>query len=46
MKALRSVIDEYDERVLIGETDDISFYGQGDDELQLVFNFPLMRQEN
>ncbi len=41
--ALRKVIDEYDDRVLIGETDDISFYGDADNELQLNFNFPLMR---
>jgi alpha-glucosidase len=43
MKDLRALIDEYDDRVLIGETDEISFYGAGDDELHLVFNFPLMR---
>lgn len=43
MKELRGVIDEYEDRVLIGETDDIAFYGSGDDELQLNFNFPLMR---
>lgn len=41
--ALRKVIDEYDDRVLIGETDDISFYGDNDNELHLNFNFPLMR---
>lgn len=45
MKELRKVINEYDDRVLIGETDDIQFYGDGGDELQLVFNFPLMRLE-
>lgn len=43
MKELRDVINEYDDRVLIGETDDIAFYGSGDDELHLNFNFPLMR---
>jgi alpha-glucosidase len=43
MSELRQVIDEYDNRVLIGETDDLAFYGNGDDELHLVFNFPLMR---
>lgn len=42
MKELRQVIDEYDDRVLIGETDDLAFYGNGEDELHLVFNFPLM----
>lgn len=42
MKELRKVIDEFDDRVLIGETEDIAFYGDGTDELHLVFNFPLM----
>lgn len=42
MQELRAVIDEYEDRVLVGETDDISFYGSGEDELHLVFNFPLM----
>jgi len=45
MKELRKLIDEYDDRVLIGETDDIAFYGNGDDELHLNFNFPLMRTQ-
>jgi alpha-glucosidase len=44
MRELRKVLDEYDQRVLVGETDDIAFYGNGDDELNLVFNFPLMRE--
>ena len=43
MKEFRKVIDEYDDRVLVGETEEISFYGSGEDELHLVFNFPLMR---
>lgn len=43
MKDLRKVIDEYDDRVLIGETEDIRFYGNGSDELHLNFNFPLMK---
>ncbi len=42
-RALRKVVDEYDDRVLIGETDDIAFYGDNDNELHLNFNFPLMR---
>lgn len=45
MQELRVVIDEYSDRVLIGETDDISYYGDGDNELHLVFNFPLMQTE-
>ncbi|KAF0111633.1 MAG: alpha-glucosidase [Chloroflexi bacterium] len=43
MKDLRKVINKYEDRVLIGETDDVAFYGNNDDELQLNFNFPLMR---
>lgn len=42
MKELRQVIDEYEDRVLIGETEDITYYGSDDDELQLNFNFPLI----
>ncbi|MBK9925724.1 MAG: alpha-glucosidase [Anaerolineales bacterium] len=44
MKELRAVLNEYDgDRMLVGEDDHIEFHGNGDDELQLVFNFPLMR---
>ncbi len=44
MKELRALVDEYPgDRVLIGEGDDIAYYGNGNDELHLVFNFPLMR---
>ncbi len=43
MRELRQVINEYPDRILIGETDDIAFYGNGNDELHLNFNFPLMR---
>lgn len=43
MRELRNVVDKYPDRVLVGETDEISYYGNGTDELQLVFNFPLMR---
>ncbi len=46
MKELRAVLDEYDgDRMLVGEDDDIHYMGTGDDELHLVFNFPLMRTE-
>jgi alpha-glucosidase len=42
MKELRAILDEYDgDRMLVGEDDDINYMGNGDDELQLVFNFPL-----
>lgn len=43
MQELRSVVDEYPDRVLVGETDDLTYYGDGDNELHMVFNFPLMR---
>ena len=46
MKELRAILDEYDrDRMLVGEDDDIRYMGNGDDELHLVFNFPLMRTE-
>lgn len=46
MKELRAVLDEYPgDRMLVGEDDDIAYMGDGRDELNLVFNFPLMRAE-
>ncbi|HVN16472.1 MAG TPA: alpha-amylase family glycosyl hydrolase, partial [Anaerolineales bacterium] len=46
MKELRAVLDEYDgDRMLVGEDDHISYMGDGNDELNLVFNFPLMWTE-
>jgi alpha-glucosidase len=48
MKELRAVLDAYaypGDRMLVGEDDDIAYMGNGDDELHLVFNFPLMRAE-
>src|SRR5690606_24291813 len=43
MRQLRAVVDEYPSKVLVGESEEIAFYGNGKDELHLVFNFPLMR---
>jgi alpha-glucosidase len=43
MQELRQVVDVYPDRVLVGESAEISFYGDGTNELHLVFNFPLMR---
>jgi alpha-glucosidase len=44
MKELRAILDEYDrDRMLVGEDDNIDYMGNGEDELHLVFNFPLMR---
>ncbi len=45
MKELRQVVDEFPDRVLVGENDLVSYYGNGQDELHLVFNFPLMRTD-
>ncbi|MFN7036571.1 MAG: glycoside hydrolase family 13 protein [Bellilinea sp.] len=45
MRELRQVVNEYPEKVLIGETEDVRFYGDGEDELHLNFNFPLMRTD-
>jgi len=46
MKELRAILDEYEgDRMLVGEDDNIAYMGNGDNELNLVFNFPLMRIE-
>jgi len=45
MQELRSVVDEYPDRMLVGETEEIAYYGDRHNELHLVFNFPLMRTE-
>ncbi len=46
MQELRALIDTYPgDRVLVGEDELVAFHGTGDDELHLVFNFPLMRTE-
>jgi alpha-glucosidase len=45
MQELRNVVDAYSDRVLVGESDEIAYYGGGTNELHLVFNFPLMRTD-
>ncbi|HSL31661.1 MAG TPA: alpha-glucosidase [Anaerolineales bacterium] len=46
MTELRGVIDEFPgDRVLVAEDDNIAYMGSGEDELHLVFNFPLMRTD-
>jgi alpha-glucosidase len=46
MQELRALIDTYPgDRVLVGEDEDLAFHGNGNDELHLVFNFPLLRVE-
>jgi alpha-glucosidase len=44
MKELRALINTYPgDRVLVGEDDNVAYHGSGDDELHMVFNFPLMQ---
>ena len=45
LRELRALVDQYPDRVLVGETEGISYYGDGNNELHLLFNFPLMRTE-
>ena len=45
MRELRQVVDEYGDRMLVGEDSAISYYGDGQNELHLLFNFPLMRTD-
>ncbi len=44
MEEFRDVIDEYDNRFLVGETSDVRFLGEGGDRLHSVFNFDLLYQ--
>jgi len=47
IREMRAVVDEYDERVMIGETyfpnEMIDYYGENLDECHLPFNFDLIR---
>jgi len=43
MQELRQVVDEYPDRMLVGENSDVRYYGDGNNELHMAFNFPLMR---
>jgi len=45
MQELRAVVDEYPDRLLVGETGEIAYYGDGHNEMHLAFNFPLMKTE-
>jgi alpha-glucosidase len=45
MQELRALVDEYPDRVLVGESEEIAYYGDGTNELHLAFNFPLMQTE-
>lgn len=43
LQDLRTLVNRYPDRVLVGESDELAYCGSGDDELHMVFNFPLMR---
>ena len=43
MHEIRLIADEYEDRVLVGETDRLEYCGA--DQLHMVFNFPLMRTD-
>ncbi len=44
MQELREIVDRYPgDRVLIGEDEDVAFHGPANNELHLVFNFPMLR---
>jgi alpha-glucosidase len=45
IQELRQIVDEYKDRVLIGETDKIEFYGSNLDGVHTIFNFPLMNMK-
>ena len=45
MQELRTVVDEYDDRVLVAEDDNLAYHGDGNNELHMVFNFPLMQHD-
>ncbi|NSW51037.1 MAG: alpha-glucosidase [Anaerolineae bacterium] len=44
-KELRALVDQYPERMLIGETSEVEYYGNGRDELHMTFNFPLIEAD-
>lgn len=44
LQEMRALADEYGDRVLLGESDDVALYGTGDDELHSVFNFSLIEK--
>nr|MCA9971981.1 alpha-glucosidase [Anaerolineales bacterium] len=42
LQELRRLVDTYDDRLLLGETEEVVFYGNGRNELHSVFNFDLI----
>ena len=45
LRDLRTVLDEYPDRYMVGETSDCRYYGDGRNELHSVFNFELLDLE-
>ncbi len=45
MRELRQLVDSYGERILLGETLQPAYYGNGHDELHSVFNFALIQPQ-
>jgi alpha-glucosidase len=46
MEELRKLVDEYDDRFLVGETSNLRFLGKGGDRLHCIFNFDLLYQQD
>jgi alpha-glucosidase len=46
MQELRALVNGHPGCVLVGENEDIEYYGDGHNELHLVFNFPLMETDH
>lgn len=45
LQEMRALADSYDPpKFLVGELSDLEYLGKGDDELHMVFNFPLMQK--
>jgi alpha-glucosidase len=42
IQELRQIVNQYEDRVLIGETDRMAFFGGENDGVHTLFNFPLM----
>lgn len=45
MRALRRLCDTYEDCLLLGETEDVAYYGNGDDMLHAVFTFEITKLE-
>ncbi|MAT45714.1 MAG: glucohydrolase [Anaerolineaceae bacterium] len=42
IKEIRGLVDDYEDRILLGEIEDVEFYGKEANELHSMFNFPLI----